>query len=83
MLSNLKTALAAKGMCQRDLAFDPRIQPSVLSEIVRGRRAANAELRRRIAEALGGDEDWLFQHIRLVPGHIRVQGILASSVRLT
>ena len=60
MLWNLKTALAARKMRQVDLAFAVRQTPSVISEIIIGRRRPNAELRARIAQVLRADVQWLF-----------------------
>jgi hypothetical protein len=40
VLVNLKAALAARRMRQVDLAIELKISPSVLSEIVNGRRSA-------------------------------------------
>jgi len=71
MLSNLKAALAARGMCQADLAAELRIHSSTLSEIVRGRRQADADLRARIASLLGVDEAWLFKSV-IPPRAMRV-----------
>lgn len=68
MLTNLKTALAARRVRQVDLALSLKIPPSVLSEIICGRRQANPSLRARIAEALLADETWLFSSITRIPG---------------
>jgi transcriptional regulator with XRE-family HTH domain len=68
MVTNLKVALAARRMRQVDLAMFLKIAPSTLSEIVCGRRQADASLRARIAEALSADEGWLFSKIARIPG---------------
>jgi transcriptional regulator with XRE-family HTH domain len=68
MLANLKAALAARRVRQFDLALMLKISPSVLSEIINGRRQPNPSLRARIAEALHADERWLFSYITRIPG---------------
>ena len=60
MLPNFKLALAARGKKQVDLAFEVRVPPDHLSRVINGRARAGPPLRRRLAEALGVDEDWLF-----------------------
>ncbi len=67
MLVNLKTALAARKLRQADLAQSLKITPSVLSEIVNGRRRPNPELRSRIAIELRADESWLFETFTVIP----------------
>ena len=67
VLGNIKTALAARRMRQVDLALDLKISPSVLSEIIYGRRQADPSLRARIAEALRADESWLFSPVMRIP----------------
>lgn len=62
MLANLKAALAVRNLRQVDLAIHKLgIPPSMLSEIIHGRRRANAELRSKIADVLQADERWLFE----------------------
>jgi len=63
VLSNLKAALAARGWRQADLAAQLKIHASTVSEIVCGRRQADARLRARIAALLGVDEPWLFKSV--------------------
>jgi transcriptional regulator with XRE-family HTH domain len=70
MLVNLKAALAARHLRQVDLALSLKIPPSTLSEIVCGRRQADASLRARIAEALRADEAWLFSYVTRIPGPV-------------
>jgi len=60
VLANLKTTIAARRLTQVDLALDLKIAPTVLSEIIHGRRQADPSLRARLAEILQADEDWLF-----------------------
>jgi transcriptional regulator with XRE-family HTH domain len=67
MLANLKTALAARGVKQADLAPKLKIPPSVLSEIIHGRRSPSESLRARISEELRADEGWLFQTYTAIP----------------
>jgi hypothetical protein len=50
VLANLKTAIAARRLTQVDLALDLKIAPTVLSEIIHGRRQADPSLRGRLAE---------------------------------
>lgn len=67
VLTNLKTALVARGVRQADLAIWLEISPSMLSEIVCGRRQADSSLRARIAEKLRADEKWLFSTVTRIP----------------
>ena len=67
MLANFKTALAARGMRQIELALELKISPTVLSEIVNGRRTASPSLRARLAEMLRADEAWLFSSFTRIP----------------
>jgi len=69
MLVNIKTALAARGLRQIDLALSEKIPPTVLSEVINGRREASPELRSRIACALQADEGWLFSRVTRIPRH--------------
>ncbi len=60
--------LVARNLRQVDLAIHTlKIPPSVLSEIIRGRRKASAELRRKITEVLQTDEVWLFKPVVKIP----------------
>lgn len=71
MLVNLKTTIAARRLTQVDLALQLKIAPTVLSEIIHGRRQADSSLRARIAEALRADEIWLFSSVtRIPPVHV-------------
>jgi len=68
ILSNLRTALAARNLRQVDLAIHTlKISLSVLSEIIRGRRKASAELCRKITEVLQADEVWLVKPAVKIP----------------
>ena len=67
MLANFKTALAARGMRQIELALELKISPTALSEIVNGRRTASPSLRARLAELLQADEAWLFSSVTRIP----------------
>lgn len=68
MLVNLKMTIAARRMTQVDLALQLKIAPTILSEIIHGRRQADPSLRARIAEALRADETWLFSTVARIPG---------------
>ncbi len=67
MLVNLKGVIAARRLTQVDFALSLKIAPSVLSEIIRGRRKADPSLRVRIAEALRAEETWLFSSVLRIP----------------
>lgn len=67
MLVNLKSAIAARRLKQVDLALQLKIPPTVLSEIIHGRRLADDSLQARIAEALRADESWLFSTVVRIP----------------
>jgi transcriptional regulator with XRE-family HTH domain len=67
MLVNFKSTLMARGLKQVDLALSLKITPSLLSEIINGRRQANPSLRARIAETLSADESWLFSAVTRIP----------------
>lgn len=71
MLVNFKTVLAAKRIRQVDVAQFVKIPPTVLSEIINGRRRADASLRFRISEFLGVDEIWLFSTLTKIPTSTR------------
>jgi transcriptional regulator with XRE-family HTH domain len=67
MLLNLRFAIAARGFKQVDLAMRLTVPPSTLSEVVNGRRTADATLRSRIAQVLDVDETWLFSNVVTIP----------------
>jgi transcriptional regulator with XRE-family HTH domain len=68
MLINLKMTIAVRRMTQVDLALQLKMAPTMLSEIIHGRRQADPSLRARIAEALRADETWLFSTVARIPG---------------
>jgi transcriptional regulator with XRE-family HTH domain len=70
LLVNLKSTIAARRLTQVDLALQLKIAPTVLSEIVHGRRLANPSLRAHIAQALRADEAWLFSSVTHIPQQI-------------
>ena len=52
--------LDARGISQAELARSIRVQPSRVSEIVRGRRAVNADVALRLGRWMGtGPDIWL------------------------
>jgi len=67
LLSNLRTAIRVRGLKQIDLALTLRIDPTFLSQVINGRREANATVRFRIAEFLRADESWLFSTVTRIP----------------
>lgn len=60
MLVNFKIALAWKGEHQIDLAMRTGVDPTLLSNVINGRRPASPKLRAKLAAALGVRERWLF-----------------------
>jgi len=68
MLANLKTAIAARGFRQIELAQKLDIPSDFLSRIVRGWTKPSPDLRVRIAEVLQADEGWLFSANVVIPG---------------
>lgn len=67
MLANLKATIAARRLRQVDVAIELKIPPSVLSEVINGRRQANASVRARLAELLNANEVWLFSTFIRIP----------------
>lgn len=67
MLSNLKTALAARRMRQAELAAAIGISPSLLSEAIHLRAQLAPHQRQRIAEVLCADPAWLFERVIHIP----------------
>ena len=59
----LKTVLLEKGITQRELAWGTGIDEGLVSKAVRHDRTT-AEIRERIADFLGMDQDELFQQRR-------------------
>jgi transcriptional regulator with XRE-family HTH domain len=78
MLSNLKTALAARRMRQAELAEAIGVAPSTLSEFIHGRAELAPHLRTRIAEELQADPTWLFATVSVIPP-LRAQSIVAAT----
>jgi transcriptional regulator with XRE-family HTH domain len=68
MLANLKAALAARRVRQVDLAIELKVAPSLISEVVHGRRKLEPHQIARVAELLRADAVWLFQEVRFIPG---------------
>jgi transcriptional regulator with XRE-family HTH domain len=81
LLANLKATMAARRLKAYELAAELGISPSVLSEIVVGRREASPELRARIALLLQAEEAWLFQRVRprVVQGREDAGGVHAPA----
>ena len=68
MLANLKATLAARRMRQFELAAELKVSPSVLTEIILGRRPLEDGQRTRIAVLLGVEDlEWLFLDVRPRP----------------
>ena len=61
MFPNLKMRLWTAGIRQNRLAQMLNVDETLLSKVINGYREPNVELRRRIAELLGSDEQWLFE----------------------
>ena len=80
MLANFKTVLAARRIRQVDLALSLKIPPTVLSEIINGRRQADASLRSRLATALKVDEAWLFSRFTKIPTSTRLIEVAAPAM---
>jgi transcriptional regulator with XRE-family HTH domain len=68
MLANVKTALAARGLRQVELAQAVGLPQSTLSEFIRGRRELAPHFLARIAETLQADPAWLFSRVTPIPG---------------
>ena len=66
MYPNLKLHLLNFGIRQNRLAKILEIDETVLSKIVNGFREPSADLRQRIAEALGSDTEWLFERREVI-----------------
>jgi transcriptional regulator with XRE-family HTH domain len=63
MYPNLKLQLWKSGMRQNQLAKVLGMDETVLSKIVNGFRHPSLQVRRRIADVLEIDEQWLFETI--------------------
>jgi transcriptional regulator with XRE-family HTH domain len=60
MRTNLKLLLWRSRIHQNKMAQEMQVDEAVLSRIINGYREPSPELRRRIAEYLSADEEWLF-----------------------
>ena len=60
MRINLKLLLWRSRIHQNKMAQEMQVDEAVLSRIINGYREPTPELRRKIAQYLGADEDWLF-----------------------
>jgi transcriptional regulator with XRE-family HTH domain len=60
MRTNLKLLLWRSRIHQNKMAQEMEVDEAVLSRIINGYREPSPELRRKIAEYLAADEDWLF-----------------------
>ena len=60
MFPNLKIQLWSLGIRQNRLAQMLDVDETLLSRIINGFREPNEQMRRRIAEVLQSDEEWLF-----------------------
>ena len=67
MLGNLRSALKMRGKKQWELCAEVGVGPSVLSEIIAGRRPIEPQLRNDIALLLNADPEWLFQNVDSIP----------------
>jgi transcriptional regulator with XRE-family HTH domain len=70
MYPNLKLQIWKSGVRQNRLAQMVGIHETLLSKIVNGFRAPDAECRTRIARALESDEEWLFATRDTVLDHL-------------
>jgi transcriptional regulator with XRE-family HTH domain len=68
MFPNLKMRLWTSGIRQNRLAQMLNVDETLLSKVINGYREPNVELRRRIAELLDADEQWLFERSRQAAG---------------
>ena len=62
VVTKLKVAVVASGEPQYELAQRAGLSETVVSRIVRGRRIASPEERKRLADALGVPERQLFEN---------------------
>lgn len=60
MYTNLKLQIWRLGIRQNRLAQMLGVDETLLSRIMNGLREPSPELKARIANVVGGDEDWLF-----------------------
>jgi len=67
MYPNLKLQIWKTGIRQNRLAQMLGMDETMLSRVVNGFRKPSAELRVRIADLLGSDHEWLFEHVEPDP----------------
>jgi plasmid maintenance system antidote protein VapI len=67
MLANVKTALAARGMRQAQLAKTIGLPESTLSEFIHERCELAPHFRTRLAVELRADPAWLFSRVTHIP----------------
>ena len=67
MRLNPKNAMQLKRVRVVQLAAKVRQQPYQISNFVQGHADPRPEIRRRIAEVLKVDEDWLFEDVKHIP----------------
>ncbi len=69
VLMNLKTAIKLRGLTQWELCVrvGGELSPSRLSDLIAGRRQTDHSLRKRLAEILNADPDWLFESFGQIP----------------
>jgi transcriptional regulator with XRE-family HTH domain len=60
MYTNLKLLLWRSGIHQNRIAQETQVDEALLSRIINGYREPTPQQRRKIAQYLGADEDWLF-----------------------
>ena len=58
---NLKLQIFRRGLRQNVLAQELKIDETFLSKVIHGHREPSAIVRKRIAEYLAVDENWLFE----------------------
>jgi transcriptional regulator with XRE-family HTH domain len=83
MLANVKTALAARGMRQAQLAQTVGLPESTLSEFIHERCGLAPHFRTRIAEALQADPAWLFSRLTQIPELRPAAGEMAAGTAAT
>lgn len=77
MLANVKTALAARGLLQAQLARAVGLPESTLSEFIHERCELAPHYLTRIAETLQADPVWLFARVTHIPA-LRPSGELTA-----
>ena len=74
MFLNLKISILQAGIRQNRLAQAIQIDEALLSKIINEFREPTGEQRKRIAEVLGKDENWLFERYPLENRLVRKNG---------